>query len=99
MSIPRKRLFTCLAALTLGVVLARSAKADRRPVPGESWSSLFGSEEDAAWSKLIYVNGYGGKTYGGSTYATVGISPGQVIVGSGILVVGLIPPPISPWKP
>jgi len=97
----KKLLLSGFALLTLGAVFARPATADMQPAPDATWDSLFGPEEDAAWGSLMFVRGMGGSTTFTKFSKPVGALPGSstVIKGKDGLIVGVAPPPISPWKP
>jgi len=95
----KKLLLGSFALLALGALITRKALAGTMPtpIPGANYDTLFGNDDDAAWNNLIYVNGFGSTTLSRST--SLGNSKGTVVIGSGGLVVGVAPPPISPWKP
>lgn len=98
----KKLLISGVALLALGAVFVRKATADNHPAPVATWNTLFGPEDDAAWNNLMYVRGLGGSTTYTWFSRPVGVVPpgsGTVIKGSGGLIVGVAPPPISPWKP
>ena len=97
----KKLLLGSFALLALGALFTRKALADTLPTPSPSYDALFGNDDDAAWNNLIYVNGFGGG-FGSTALSrstSLGNSKGTVVIGSGGLVVGVAPPPISPWKP
>lgn len=99
----KKLLLGSFALLALGALITRKALADTLPtaIPGASYDTLFGNDDEAAWNNLIYVGGFGGG-FGGTALSrstSLGNSKGTVVIGSGGLVVGVAPPPISPWKP
>ena len=66
------------------------------PAPVGTWDAAFAdtvpwSDEDSFWNSLVF-------TY--TSAAGLGADGGGIVIkGDGGLIVGVSPPPISPWKP